>query len=320
MSTWEDKAGRRHIGIMVKGERIHRILPEGASASDAKLIEAQLRAALDIKPKEQKQVNIPGDPMLSEILALYLEHSQNLRSPKTAYYHAARIMPWAKKYRVSQTRQAAAHFIKDAQSKYKPATINWSLSCLKKGLELAYNSNVVAMNHSDKIKSLSVSNVRETVLTVAQVQMLSEHLSEQARAAMWISLYTACRRGEITKIRKEDIGATTMVIHAGNTKTLKTRTIPIVAPLRPWLEYIPLDINAEGIKSSWRRAKVSAGLEHLNFHDLRRSCATMMIAAGVDLYVVSKLLGHSSVTVTQTRYGHLQTDRIAAGLDKTFVV
>ena len=44
----------------------------------------------------------------------------------------------------------------------------------------------------------------------------------------------------------------------------------------------------------------------------------MMIAAGVDLYVVSKLLGHSSVTVTQTRYGHLQTDRIAEGLARTF--
>jgi integrase len=72
------------------------------------------------------------------------------------------------------------------------------------------------------------------------------------------------------------------------------------------------------MKSAWRRARIAAGLEHLNFHDLRRSCATMMIGAGVDLYVVSKLLGHSSVTVTQTRYGHLQTDRIAAGLEKTF--
>jgi integrase len=80
-----------------------------------------------------------------------------------------------------------------------------------------------------------------------------------------------------------------------------------------------LDINYEGLKSSWRRARIAAEMEEYTFHDLRRSCATMMIAAGVDLYVVSKLLGHSSVTVTQTRYGHLQTDRIAAGLAKTFV-
>jgi len=318
MSIWDDSKGRKHVGIMVKGERIHRILPEGATAGDAKLVEAQLRAAVAQKPKATKQVNIPGDPMLTEVLALYLEHSQTLRSPKTAYYHAARIIPWAQKYRVSQTRQAAAHFIKDTQVKYKPGTINWSLSCLRKGLELAYNSNLVSVNHADKVKDLPVHNLRETTMTVAQIQQFSELLSEQARAAMWISLYTACRRGEVLKIKREDIGTDKLVIRSGNTKTLKTRTIPIVAPLRPWLEYVPLQINFEGVKSSWRRAREAANLEHLTFHDLRRSCATMMIAAGVDIYVVSKLLGHSSVTVTQTRYGHLQTDRIAAGLNKTF--
>lgn len=256
--------------------------------------------------------------MLTEVMALYMSHADSLRSPKTARYHAIRFGPWAEKYRASQTRQAAAHFIKDAKPKYAASTINWSLSCLKKGLELAYDSDLIATNYGDQVKTLPVSNIRETVLTVAQVKLLSEHLSDQARAAMWISLYTGCRRGEVLKIKREDIGTDTMVIHAGNTKTLKTRTIPIVAPLSPWLEYVPLQIDFEGVKSSWRRARVAAGLDHLNFHDLRRSCATMMIAAGVDLYVVSKLLGHSSVTVTQTRYGHLQTDRIAAGLHKTF--
>ena len=318
MSIWEDKQGRKHIGIMVSGERVHRILPDGSTAGDAKLIEAQIRASIAKKPKAQKQVNIPGDPMLTEVLALYIKHSDSLRSPKTARYHAIRFGPWAEKYRASQSRQAAAHFIRDTKPKYAASTINWSLSTLKKGLEIAYDSDFIPVNYSDQVKTLSVSNTRETVLTVAQVKLLSEHLSEQARAAMWISLYTGCRRGEIIKIKREDIGVDTMVIHAGNTKTLKTRTIPIVAPLRPWLEYVPLAIDFEGVKSSWRRARVAAGLEHLNFHDLRRSCATMMIAAGVDLYVVSKLLGHSSVTVTQTRYGHLQTDRIAAGLTKTF--
>lgn len=318
MSIWEDKQGRKHVGVMVKGERVHRILPHGSTAGDAKLIEAQLRGAIAKKPKAQKQINIPGDPMLTEVMALYMTHSDGLRSPKTAQYHAIRFGPWAEKYRASQSRQAAAHFIKDAKPQYAASTINWSLSTLKKGLELAYDSDLTPVNYSDQVKTLPVSNTRETVMTVAQVTLLSEHLSDQARAAMWISLYTGCRRGEIIKMRKEDIGHDSMIIHAGNTKTLKTRTIPIVAPLRPWLEYVPLDIDFEGVKSSWRRARDAAGMPHLNFHDLRRSCATMMIAAGVDLYVVSKLLGHSSVTVTQTRYGHLQTDRIAAGLAATF--
>lgn len=37
MSIWTDKQGRRHVGIMVNGKRVHRVLPQDASASDAKL-------------------------------------------------------------------------------------------------------------------------------------------------------------------------------------------------------------------------------------------------------------------------------------------
>ena len=134
MSIWDDKAGRKHVGIMVGGKRVHRILSPGATQSDAKLIEGQLRSAIN---KTKKIINIPGDPLLTEVMALYIDHTDNLRSPKTAVHHALRFGPWAEKYRASQSRQAAAHFIKDTQGRYAAATINWSLSCLKKGLELA---------------------------------------------------------------------------------------------------------------------------------------------------------------------------------------
>lgn len=315
MSIWEDANGRRHVGLMVGGKRVHRILPAGTSASDAKRIEAELRGAI---VKTAKQVRIPGDPLLTEVMGLYFDHAKSLRSPETAKYHALRFAPWAAKYKASQAKQAAAHFIKDTKPKYAASTINWSLSTLKKGLELAFDSEMTTVNYSELVKTLPVKNIRDTVLTMEQLGKLSEHCSQPVRACVWIAIYTGCRRGEILAMQPEDIGPDSITIRAGNTKTEKTRTIPIVAPLRPWLEQVPIGINFEGVKSGFGRAKAAAGLPWLNFHDLRRSCATMMIAAGVDLYVVSKLLGHSSVTVTQTRYGHLQTDRIADGLKKTF--
>lgn len=315
MSVWEDAKGRKHVGIMVGGQRLHRILPVGSTASDAKRIESELRGSI---VKTEKRVRIPGDPMLTEVMALYMEHADTLRSPETAKYHASRFGPWAEKYKASEVRQAAAHFIKDTQPKYAASTINWSLSTLKKGLDLAFHCNLTPENYSERVKTLPVHNLRDTVLTLEQIGRLSDHCSQPVRAAVWIALYTGCRRGEILAMRQEDIGADSMTIRAGNTKTQKTRTIPIAAPLRPWLAQIPLGINFEGLKSGFVRARAKAELPWLHFHDLRRSCATMMIAAKVDLYVVSKLLGHSSVTVTQARYGHLQTDRIADGLQKTF--
>ncbi len=48
-----------------------------------------------------------------------------------------------------------------------------------------------------------------------------------------------------------------------------------------------------------------AGLRRIRLHDLRHGQASLMLAAGIPLAVVSKRLGHSSVTVTSDVYSHL---------------
>lgn len=250
-------------------------------------------------------------------MGLYVEHSKTLRSPKTATYHAARLGPWAEKYRASQTKECAAHVLRDMQGAYATATINRTLGALKKALSLAWERNLIPENYGLRIKRLPEHNQRDMTLTIAQVGRLAEHASPAVAAAIWIALYTGMRRGEILAMRKDDIGAN-ITIRAGNTKTLRTRVVPIAAPLRPHLAAVPLPINAEGLKSGFRRAREAAEMPWVTFHDLRRSCGSLMVEAGVDLYVVSKVLGHSSVTVTQQRYAHMQTDRMAEGLSRTF--
>ena len=51
----------------------------------------------------------------------------------------------------------------------------------------------------------------------------------------------------------------------------------------------------------WKVAK----LEPIGFHDARHSYASMAIAAGVNAKALSTYMGHSSITVTIDRYGHL---------------
>ena len=55
----------------------------------------------------------------------------------------------------------------------------------------------------------------------------------------------------------------------------------------------------------WAPATVEAGLEGLNFHDLRHSHAALLIAAGEHVKVISSRLGHSSARITLDVYGHL---------------
>lgn len=287
MSIWDDKDGRKHVGVMVQGRRVHRIMPVGATARDAKLIEAEIRASISRMPKH---VDIPGDPRMTAILQLYVEHAQHLRSSITSESHAMRLEPLARKFKASEAQEFADLVIKEMRAKYAPATINRSLACAKKGLELAWRQRLIPENYGLRIKSLTFKNNREVFLSVDEVRAIAQHCAVQAQAAIWFALLTGARCGEIFLIRAEHIGVDTIRLPASHTKTNRARVIPIIPALRPWLEYFPLTLTVEGMKSAWRRARVTAGMPHVNFHDLRHSCASILVGLGVDLYTISKVL------------------------------
>ena len=47
------------------------------------------------------------------------------------------------------------------------------------------------------------------------------------------------------------------------------------------------------------------GLPRIRFHDLRHSCASMLIAHKAGMKQVQMWMGHSSITTTMDTYGHL---------------
>ena len=48
-----------------------------------------------------------------------------------------------------------------------------------------------------------------------------------------------------------------------------------------------------------------AGLPDIRFHELRHTCATLMLAVGTNPKVVQETLGHTNVSVTLNIYSHL---------------
>ena len=65
-----------------------------------------------------------------------------------------------------------------------------------------------------------------------------------------------------------------------------------------------------GVRKTWLHVRARAGLTDVRLHDLRRTAASEGAAAGVPIFHVSKLLGHSTTAETERVY--LQTQR--AGL------
>ena len=59
------------------------------------------------------------------------------------------------------------------------------------------------------------------------------------------------------------------------------------------------------MRSACRRV----GLEEVTFHTLRHTFASWLVMEGVPLFVVSKLLCHASIQMTE-RYAHLAPDHL----------
>ena len=57
-------------------------------------------------------------------------------------------------------------------------------------------------------------------------------------------------------------------------------------------------------RSSFKPLLKRAELKGLRFHDLRHTCATLLLSRGVHPKFVQELLGHASITITLDRYSH----------------
>jgi integrase len=61
-----------------------------------------------------------------------------------------------------------------------------------------------------------------------------------------------------------------------------------------------------------------ADLPHLRFHDLRHTCATLLLGRGVHPKFVQELLGHATIAITLDTYSHVMPgmgDQTAAAME-----
>lgn len=63
-------------------------------------------------------------------------------------------------------------------------------------------------------------------------------------------------------------------------------------------------VRPEAIEKMWKYLMSKSGLPYRNFHCLRHTHATLLLANGIPIIEVSRRLGHSSVTQTLDMYGH----------------
>lgn len=170
-------------------------------------------------------------------------------------------------------------------------------------------------------------------LTTEEEQRLIQALREvdpvecvnKNRAEMYdyvcLMLDTGTRPREMDKLAWKDIDFVNKVIRLYRPKVGNQSVIPMTERACSILQqrykkrqtgYVFSNNTNTGHKSNgneaFRSACQRANLKGVTPHTLRKTFASRLVSAGVPLFTVSKLLGHSSVAVTQSTYAHLVPD------------
>jgi integrase len=75
-------------------------------------------------------------------------------------------------------------------------------------------------------------------------------------------------------------------------------------------------LSGRNVLRAFQQCCVAAGVPVIRYHDLRHATATLLLASGVDLKVVSSILGHSQISITADYYTHVTSGLVAPALER----
>ena len=176
--------------------------------------------------------------------------------------------------------------------------------------------------HPDKKMNRFLSDVELNRLDKVLIERAkSGTASDYSLAAFRLLMYTGCRLGEVLSLKWDDVNLQENYIYLKDSKTGE-RSIPLNEIAKKVLLGVQ---KQEGnpyvfcgskrgshlvtLQTTWKRIRNKAGLPDVRIHDLRHSFASFALKKGVDLYTVSKLLGHKNIATT-TRYAHLELEQL----------
>ena len=203
----------------------------------------------------------------------------------------------------------------------KPATINRALAMFKHFLSRATVEQWLpeAVGHSARksIALLKEPPGRSRDLSADEKQRLLAALPLAVRELVVFALLTGMRRGEIINLKKSEIDLARREARLTETKNNRARTVPLHPSLLPIVDRAIKRSSSDLVFATehghpmkyattelFRRIRKQLGIKDFRFHDLRHDFATSLRRQGNQLDIIAKLLGHTTLAMTQ-RYSHI---------------
>ena len=231
-----------------------------------------------------------------------------------------------------------------------PSRTQQSYRLLAQILSSAIDCGLLERNPSLGVKLPRAVRSEMGCLTATEVERLTASVPASYRPLIHVLAYGGLRWGEATALRRHrcDLDAGRLIVAEsladvngravfGDTKTHRVRKtrIPsfLIQELQAHLETVgpepnallftaprggPLRIANFRQRVWWPALEAAELPRSTRIHDLRHTCASLLIRQGVHPKAIQHHLGHASINITMDRYGHLlpdQFDDLAERLD-----
>ncbi len=214
--------------------------------------------------------------------------------------------------------------------RYAPATVNLRMASLRGAWEWCWRLGYIDKDRYEKLVISDIKNGDEPpgrCLSSDEIQLLFEACGTTTeegfrnRAMLALCLNCGFRRSEITSLKITDWHSNESRINFTG-KGTKNSNVYISGVTKSFLEeYLSKrgdngiwlfqscspsgklqsdsGLGAQGFYDMLRKIQRIAGVQSLTPHDLRRTFITMLLDAGVDIVMVSKMARHSSIEQTK---------------------
>lgn len=273
-------------------------------------------------PRERRAARLTFAEVVERFLRDYKPRSGKIR------YYSERSKLWLK--HLPKTRLARQITVADVdrfrrlrERKVGPSTVRKDLVALSTLFRWAAARDLVTTNPADpdRVRRPPEPTHRAGYLSADEEKRLLEECSTWLRPIVQWGINTGMDREEILRLSWRDIDESAGVVHAPRGKTGISRDLPLNKTLRTILAQakrvrsigdggrVFLDddgkkIHVQAAKTALRRAYDEAGVHAPPWKTLRHTFASRLAMAGVSMTAVARLMGHSTMAITD-RYAHL---------------
>lgn len=326
----------------------HRVPTE---SNDKKVAEKIYRKVMtEIVEGKWFERSAHADKTLAELLDKYLkEHSTPNKAASTVKNDTAMVEEMKEFFGNVLLQDVTPSLISAYKAKCRekelaPATINHRRTLLRHAFNLAIKEwQWCQKNPVERVSRDKVKNERDRWLTHEEEKKLLEccvlhptrkdntvEVSYRLQEIVLFALNTGMRQDEILSLEWPNADLFRKTILVVKSKNGEKRTIPMNQKVFELLKSkaranqndnkivfaseAGTKILRRNLMRSFYNARDRAKIADFHFHDLRHTFATRLAQAGIDLYQISKLLGHKDIKMTQ-RYAHHCPDSLRSGVE-----